>query len=83
MTATVTHWRDHAACLGTDLDLFFPPGTSWEGHRDQADQARAICARCPVIAECLADAIERREPYAIAGGMTPSQRDYVKRKARR
>jgi WhiB family redox-sensing transcriptional regulator len=32
------------------------------------DRARALCARCPLIRECLAEAIERREPWGVWGG---------------
>jgi len=31
-------------------------------------RAKSICAECPVIAECLAGAIEREEPYGVWGG---------------
>jgi WhiB family redox-sensing transcriptional regulator len=31
-------------------------------------RAKAICAECPVMAECLAGAIEREEPYGVWGG---------------
>lgn len=45
---------DGAACKGADLNLFFPePG-------DDAREARAICARCPVLVQC--------DEYAAASG---------------
>ena len=31
-------------------------------------RAKAICAKCPVIAECLEGALERREPWGVWGG---------------
>jgi WhiB family redox-sensing transcriptional regulator len=40
-------WRRRAACKGADTDLFFPD--SGQG----AAEARAVCTRCPVKAECL------------------------------
>jgi WhiB family redox-sensing transcriptional regulator len=40
--------------------------------RDRA--ARAICVRCPVIAECAAHAIKAREPYGVWGGMSEDVR---------
>ena len=50
------------ACWGADPDLFFPlPGQS-------ADPAKAICAACPVRAECLALARARGEQFGIWGG---------------
>jgi WhiB family redox-sensing transcriptional regulator len=32
------------------------------------DRARALCARCPLIRDCLAEAIERHEPWGVWGG---------------
>ncbi len=31
-------------------------------------RAKAICATCPLAAECLAGALERREPWGVWGG---------------
>jgi WhiB family redox-sensing transcriptional regulator len=31
-------------------------------------RAKTICAGCPVLAECLEGAIERREPWGVWGG---------------
>ena len=31
-------------------------------------RAQALCAGCPVAAECLAGAVERREPHGVWGG---------------
>src|SRR5690606_16852005 len=41
-------WRNRAACLGVDSDLFFPPPGPYG-----AEEAKAICRDCPVRAECL------------------------------
>lgn len=59
-------WRDQAACLGTDSDLFFPElGQS----RGVAADAKAICARCEVTVECARFAYESGMRYGIWGGM--------------
>lgn len=58
-------WVDRAACAGTDPDVFFAP---LDRHGWAPSRARAICATCPVVVECLTDAIERREQYGIWGG---------------
>ena len=34
----------------------------------QIARAKQICATCPVIAECLEGALERREPWGVWGG---------------
>jgi WhiB family redox-sensing transcriptional regulator len=51
------------ACRSADPDLFFPqPGES-------ADAAMAICAGCPVRAECLELARTNGEQFGIWGGV--------------
>lgn len=67
-------WRTRAACIGHDPELWFPgPGDS-----SRLEQARAICAGCPVRAECLADVLAAPMPggrsYGIWGGMSEKQR---------
>ena len=62
------HWRDRAACLDVELDLFF------HGTPNAIREAKAICKGCPVKAECLADAIEHGD-IGIRGGLTEDQRD--------
>jgi WhiB family transcriptional regulator, redox-sensing transcriptional regulator len=63
--ASSTHWWGDARCndlAGTMSGLFFS-----EELQDIA-RAKAICAKCPVIAECLEGALERREPWGVWGG---------------
>ena len=68
-------WYDDAACLGADADLFFPTqgGNSRDG-RSRTEQAREICAGCPVIVECLAYAQADKIPFGIWGGTSPRER---------
>ena len=40
-------WRDRAACLDADPELFFP-----NSNHDTTAVALAYCNRCPVVAEC-------------------------------
>jgi hypothetical protein len=49
------------------------------------DAARAACAGCPVIAECLEKALRRPElhNYGIFGGTTPEDRKAMTRTQRR
>jgi WhiB family redox-sensing transcriptional regulator len=37
-------------------------------------QAKIVCQRCPVIAECLADALDNRTEFGVWGGMTERER---------
>jgi WhiB family redox-sensing transcriptional regulator len=64
----VADWRDKSACLTEDPDLFFPETAR------QAEQAREICSRCTVRAECLEDAKAQGDTFAIRGGLTPAER---------
>jgi WhiB family redox-sensing transcriptional regulator len=62
-------WRLHAACIDiSNPDVFFPA----VGH--SADEARAICRRCPVKDDCLSFAVRQRIPYGIWGGMNYNER---------
>ena len=72
------HWRHDAACIGADLDLFFPVGVAGPAQW-QIAQARAICARCPVRAQCLEYALSAGEDHGIWGGLTPQQRRELRR----
>jgi WhiB family redox-sensing transcriptional regulator len=62
-------WRTLAACRGKDRSLFFP-GT---GESNKVRAAKAICAACPVKAECRAYAI-RVEAVGVWGEMFFSHR---------
>jgi WhiB family transcriptional regulator, redox-sensing transcriptional regulator len=62
---TPTGWWAEARCndgAGSLSGLFFS-----EELQDIA-RAKAICLQCPVIAECLEGALERREPWGVWGG---------------
>ena len=60
-------WAEKGACRGMDQAIFFPS----PGPRKAADlkPAKAICARCPVRAVCLAYALSLPFPaYGVWGG---------------
>lgn len=69
-------WRDRAACLDVDPDLFFPVGSSGPAQQ-QIERAKAVCGQCSVIADCLAFALIAL-PDGVAGGMTPAERARVR-----
>lgn len=62
-------WRADAACRDEDPELFFPASPTAE-----VSAAKAVCRRCPVASQCLADAIEQRDRDAVRGGLTPEER---------
>jgi WhiB family transcriptional regulator, redox-sensing transcriptional regulator len=69
-------WRLSARCRGEDPSLFFHP----EAERGAARKARqrkakAICADCPVTAECRLHSLRFPETFGIWGGMSEEERD--------
>lgn len=73
ITAAVD-WRTQAACATADPDLFFPDTTT---PASMVQQAKQICATCPVMRTCLEDAMRRREPEGICGGLTAQERQQL------
>jgi WhiB family transcriptional regulator, redox-sensing transcriptional regulator len=68
-------WQLHALCRGMDSSWFFHPDAERGPRREQREaDAKAICARCPVIADCRAHALQVQEPYGIWGGLTEHER---------
>ena len=64
-------WQTKAACLGADVDLFFP------GQGQSAAPAKAICATCPMDARigCLNEVLEIGfKEYGIRAGLTRDER---------
>jgi transposase-like protein len=53
--------------------LFFPAAERGPVRAVQVAAAKAVCAGCPVRADCLAEALARI-PYGIAGGLTENER---------
>lgn len=76
-----TSWMSRSACRHTDPELFFPaaPGTGAPG---RAEEAKAVCARCPVRADCLAYALSTRQAYGVWGGATEDERRVMLRRNR-
>ena len=70
-------WSTRAACKGLDPSIFYPPTD------EEADEAKAICATCPVQADCLEHAIELREKNGVWGGATERERRRMIRQRRR
>jgi WhiB family redox-sensing transcriptional regulator len=63
-------WAEAAACRGSDLNLFFSDAEA------KVQQAKRICAGCPVRAECLDEGLRAEDSsrYGIYGGLTPDER---------
>ncbi|WP_309062292.1 WhiB family transcriptional regulator, partial [Streptomyces sp.] len=76
--AATYDWRDEAACVGEDPEIFFPLSDS-AAPGSEASLARAICRRCPVLLACRTWAIEHGEDDGIWGATTAAQRRAVRR----
>ncbi|MGH8906204.1 MAG: WhiB family transcriptional regulator [Egibacteraceae bacterium] len=74
-------WRGQAACLDEDPELFFPIGTTGPALA-QAELAKAVCQRCPVIAQCLAWALATRQEAGVWGGLSEDERRDLRRRRR-
>jgi WhiB family transcriptional regulator, redox-sensing transcriptional regulator len=79
---TDSDWRRRAACQDLDPELFFPIGTTGSA-LDQANQAKTVCARCPVIEACLEWALNTNQQNGVWGGTTEDERRALQRKRRR
>ncbi len=75
-------WQHQGACHGIDPETFFSPETE-RGPRRRAReaQAKALCAACPVVRECLDHALTVREPFGVWGGLNTTEREHLLRKA--
>jgi len=74
---TIVSWSTKAACRGLDPSIFYPPSD------EEADEAKAICAVCPVQVECLEHALALREKNGVWGGATERERMRIIRRRRR
>lgn len=66
-------WRDQSACRDQDPELFFT-GT---------DEAKTLCARCPVTSQCLDLALNTRSTDGVFGGLDEDERKNLRRRTGR
>ncbi|MEU0275971.1 WhiB family transcriptional regulator [Streptomyces sp. NPDC006307] len=78
--ARPVHWDRRALCRDQDPDIWFPEGTETDVLADTA-LAKEICGRCPVSGSCQIEALERREPYGVWGGLDEHERREILRRA--
>ena len=75
-------WRHKAICRDEDPELFFPVGNSGPALA-QIAEAKIVCNRCPVTAECLTWALESGQDAGVWGGMSEDERRALKRRRAR
>lgn len=77
-------WQDKAACRDMDGLLFFGPDGEPRREREiREDRARAVCASCPVHAQCLDYAFRNSIIYGIWGGLNQEERARERRRRAR
>lgn len=62
------NWQEFAECLDVDPEVFFP------ARSDPALAAKRICSRCPVMEQCLAEALRNGEEFGVWGNTTERER---------
>lgn len=72
--------ENEGAECGQLPEMFFPQGENMEMLVHEISIAKAICNRCPIQNVCAEYAMIAEEPYGIWGGLTPSERNILKRR---
>lgn len=72
-------WRDQAACLTVDPELFFPVGNTGPALA-QIEEAKAVCATCTVLDICLKWALDNNQDSGVWGGTSEDERRSLKRR---
>ena len=71
-------WQMQGACRALPTEMFFhPEGERGPRRRNREQNAKAVCASCPVIQQCRAHALAVREPYGIWGGLSEDEREQI------
>jgi len=68
-------WQSRALCAQTDPEAFFPEKGG------STREAKRVCAKCEVRAECLGYALDKDERFGIWGGMSERDRRRLRRQA--
>jgi WhiB family transcriptional regulator, redox-sensing transcriptional regulator len=78
VAAPLGDWAAKAMCrIDNDVDPAIfdtDPLRSKKNMAIRDAEAKAVCARCPVRAACLAHALFYEEPDSVWGGLNPAER---------
>lgn len=80
--AHVEDWREKAACLEYDPELWWPIGTTGPAV-SQIQLAVTVCSRCEVRSDCLAYALDNSITEGVWGGLSEEDRRSHKRRTDR
>ena len=69
-------WSNFIECKNEDPATFDPKitGESPDRYNERLKAASAICARCPVVEQCLEEAYRLKDVDTYRGGMTGDKR---------
>jgi WhiB family transcriptional regulator, redox-sensing transcriptional regulator len=67
-------WMAEGLCAQTDPEAFFPEKGG------STREAKSVCSRCTVAAECLDYALEQGERFGIWGGLSERDRRRITRR---
>jgi len=70
-------WRDDALCKGAPPGMFYPITLRGKFVLFDERPAKAVCAACPVLAECFRSSIRNDEPCGIWGGVNEDERRFL------
>lgn len=74
--ADLWNWQLEGKCRESGPETFFhPEGERGSARRRRDEEARELCAQCPVLRQCREHALAVREPYGVWGGMTEDERE--------
>ncbi|MFE7491719.1 WhiB family transcriptional regulator [Kitasatospora sp. NPDC057541] len=69
------NWQLEGACRTVDSSIFFHPvNERGAAAKEREQNAKSVCARCPVRVPCRRYALATREPYGVWGGLTEEER---------
>lgn len=71
------NWKSKAACKESTPEFFYCDSPDKSINLKRESIAKNICRKCPVAAECLFDAISRKELYGIWGSFGPKERNTI------
>jgi len=72
-------WRNRAACLDEDPELFFPVGNTGPSLL-RIEEAKAVCRRCEVVETCLEWAMKSGQDFGVWGELSEDERRALKRR---
>lgn len=68
IVGTQKSWADDATCAQADPEAFFPE------RGGSVREAKKVCARCEVRAQCLQFALDNDERFGVWGGLSERER---------